>query len=332
MADRVVIVGLRRGGSLIKASELRQMMGRAGREHGEGAVVELIVDSSDEGAVDEMLGDGATMVESSLSNPDMLAMALMPEIDRGKVFDRASAEEWCSRSFCPSPPVGGALELLREVQAVAQKEGRMEATPVGSCAAKLYFHPADVHAWWRNFSEVFELGLEGHEMAPAWALGNIPFDRVVGDLGKRRGLATECRERLPFGLDVMEGSLINVLSWWYLTGGPSPGAIRPACLERRRGFGRHRAALDLLNRAAGWGMEDFFDELELRVRKGITPDLVPLCRHEGISKARASYLKGLGVTSVDGLASLVGRLDEEIDDDFRETIERIARRCGAKGD
>jgi len=331
MADRVVIVGLRRGGSLIKPSELRQMMGRAGREHGEGAVVELVVDSSDEGVADDMLAEGATTVGSSLSDPDMLAMALMPEIHRGAVVDEDSARRWCSRSFCPDPPVAAALELLREVQAVSGG-GRMGPTPVGSCAARFYFHPADVHAWWGNFSEMFDLGLEGHEMAAAWALGNVPFDRIIGDLGDRRHLASECRERLPFGLDVMEGSLINVLGWWYLTGGPAPGPIRPACLERRRGFGRYAAALRALDRAAGWGMDDFFDELELRVKKGIGPDLVPLCRLSGISKARAKYLRAAGVASAADMAAVLGRLDEEIDDDFREAIERIARTGGAKGD
>jgi len=329
MADTVVIVGLRRGGSLIRASELRQMMGRAGREHDEEAVVQLVVDGSDEGVADEMLSEGATTVSSSLSDPDMLAMALMPEIHRGKVTDMESVAAWCSRSFCPNPSAEKAVELLREVEAVTMEGGRLKATEIGSCAARFYFHPADVFAWWRNFSEVFNMGLEDNELAPAWALGNVPFERVVGDLGDRRQIASDCASRLPLGLDAMKGSLINVVSWWYLIGGPSPGSIRPACLERRKGFGRYKAALEALNRAAKWGMSDFFEELELRVRKGLVPDLVPLCRFSGITKARGKYLHELGARGPDDFSRMIGKLDEDIEDDFKEVLERIARSRGA---
>ena len=331
MADRVVIVGLRRGGSLVPSSELRQMMGRAGREHDEEGIVELVVGKDDEGVISEILLEGATVVASSLSNPDILAMSLMPEIYRGNVKTTEAAMVWASRSFCSDPPLQKAMELLSEVEAIKEREGKLEATPIGSCAARFYFHPADVYAWWCNFGSLFEMGLENDELAPAWALGNVPSERIIGDLGERRELASECGSRMPFGLQIMKGSVINVLSWWCLMGGPSPGPIRLAALERRKGFGRYRSALDALNVAAGWGMEDFFDDLEMRIKKGLVPDLVPLCRFSGMNKERASYLYELGVRAPCDFGLMMGRLDEEIDDDFKQTIENIARKHGQDG-
>jgi replicative superfamily II helicase len=310
---------------------MRQMMGRAGREHHERGVVELVVSDEDEGVIHEMLEQGSTTVVSSLQDPDILAMSLIPEIYRGSVTDTASARAWCARSFCPNPPLQKALELLREVEAIRSVQGRLEATIVGSCAAQFYFHPADVFAWHHNFTTMFDLGLEDDEVAPAWALGNIPFDRVVGDLGDKRYLATECKSKTPLGLRAMKGSAINVVAWWYLLGGPSPGAIRPACLERRKNFGRYRAALEMLNRHANWDTGDYFQELELRVKKGLRPPLVPLCKFEGMTKGRADYLYNLGIRSGPDFASVVGRLDDDIDDDFKETIERIARECSKTG-
>ena len=331
MADRVVIVGLRRGGQLIPASELRQMMGRAGRNHENMGVVEVIVDDKDEDVILDMLDEGSTTVTSSLADPDMLAMSLIPEIHKGKVSDKDSARDWCDRSFCPEPPLNKALTLLKEVEAIRIENGRLEATVIGACAAKFYFHPADVFAWHHNFSRIFELGLEDDEVAPAWALGNVPFDRVIGDLRDRRHIATDCKNRLPFGLTIMDGSVINVVSWWYLIGGPSPGSIRPACLERRKNFGRFHAALSMLNKYSNWKMDDFFDELVLRVKKGLPPYLVPLCKFDGMTKGRADYLYSMGVQCGKDFASIGNKLDEDIDDDFKETIERITRECSGEG-
>lgn len=329
MADRVIIVGLRRGGSLVPSSEIRQMMGRAGRDHNEKAIVELIVDEKDEGRIYELLGEGSMTVRSSLSNADILATSLMPEIYKRNVKSVESAMVWCSRSFCKNPAVEEALEILYEVDAIKEINGVIEATSIGACAAKYYFHPADVFGWWTNFTYLFEMGLENDELAPAWALGNVAYERIIGDLGERRGIASECHSKLPFGIDIMKGSVINVISWWYLMGGPSPGAIRLGCLERRKGFGRYKSALIYLNKHAGWEMEDFFDELDLRIRKGLPPELVPLCKLEGINKSRASYLYSLGIKCHEDFEFALNKLDE-VDDDFREAVKKVARRISNK--
>ena len=39
MADRVIVAGMRRGRSLVPVSEIKQMVGRAGRKHGGSATV-----------------------------------------------------------------------------------------------------------------------------------------------------------------------------------------------------------------------------------------------------------------------------------------------------
>jgi hypothetical protein len=328
MADKVVIVGLRRGGVVVPSNEIKQMMGRSGRRHEGEGLVELVVDKKDEGRIYDMLSEGSMSVSSCFTNPDMLAMSLMPEIDRGIIDSYESAVVWCSRCFCPNPEVEKAINLLKEVNAIKEDaNGILKSTPIGSCASKFYFHPADVFAWWENFTHLFGMGLENDAVSPAWALGNVPFERIIGDLGERREIATECKSRLPLGIEAIKGSLINVITWWYLMGGPSPGALRLPSLERRRGFGRYKSALNFLNKHAGWNMEDFFDDLELRVSKGIVPELLPLCKLQGINKSRALYLFDLGVKCADDFESLSL---EDIDDDFQESIRKIAKRNSTK--
>lgn len=330
MARRVIIAGLRRGGSLVSASEIRQMLGRAGREHDKDGLVEIVVDQKDDGVIYEMLEEGSTGVSSSFSNPDVLAMALMPEIQKSVITSIDDAKEWCERSFCKKPAVEKALDLLREVDAIEDRDNRLVATEIGACSAKFYFHPADVYSWWNNFKSIFDLGLENDEVAPAWALGNVPYDRIIGDMSDRREICSECTSRMPLGLSVMDGSLINVVSWWYLMGGPSPGPIRLACLDRRSGFGRYHAALNYLNRQAGWRMGDFFDDLSLRVKKGLLPELMPLCREKGLTKGRAQYLYNMGIEVPSDLVDVGNRFDEDIDDGFKKVIEKISRKYSAE--
>jgi replicative superfamily II helicase len=326
MSDRVILVGLRRGGTLVPASEIKQMIGRAGRSHNSTGLVQIIVEERDEGIVNELCEGENIIVESSMSDVDLLASSILPEICNGEIKNFSDAQGWCSRSFCLRPPIEKAIVLLKEVEAITEIQNSYIATELGKCASCFYFHPADVFAWKNNFTMLFDMEIEHEEASAAWALGNIPYDRIIGDLGDNKGIAPECRNKLSFGLDVMKGSMINVVSWWYLMGGPPIGSLRFACLERRRNYGRVNSALNWLDtKCAGWNKAEYFSDLELRVMKGVIPELLPLCRLKGISKGRAEYLYSLGVKTRKDLAGVLNKIRDEIDVDFAQTIESLTR-------
>lgn len=331
MADRVIVTGVRRGGSLVPVSEIRQMIGRAGREHDKSGEAHIVVDCKDECFTNTMFEEGVNTVESSLSNPDVLAGAMLPEICADHISCYDDAVEWCSQSFCSNPPVDKAIEVLKKVDAIKQHGVVIMATETGMCAHRFYFHPADVYAWRENFSMIFELGLENEELAPAWALGNVPYERITGDLRDRTEIFTECKDRLPIGLEVMDGCLTNVIAWWYLTGGPSPGAsLRPACKERRSDFGRVLNTLKCLDsNCMGWDKGDFFNELDIMVKKGIGRELIPLCR-AGFSKNKAAYLYEMGARDIDDLEEIRDKIEVDIDEEFAQEITQIARKSGGK--
>ena len=319
MADRVIVAGMRRGRSLVPVSEIKQMVGRAGRKHGGSATVHVVVPPDDEGITESLSEDGAMIVSSALSDEDVLSSTLLPEIVSGLVLTIDDALKWGERSFCANPPIEKALELLREIDAITIINGNIRATDIGVCAARFYYHPADVCAWAENFTTLFENDLQDEDLGAAWAIGNVPCDRLIGDLGDRRDIVYDCKSKLPFGLDIMDGSVINVISWWYLMGGPSVGDLRFSCLDRRKDFGRFLSAIKWLDsKCMGWNEEEFFSDLEKRVRGGIRAELLPLCKIPGISKGKADYLFENGIS---GISDLSKALDLDIDEDFLEIVK-----------
>ncbi len=329
MADRVIIAGARRGGKIVSVSELRQMAGRAGRENDKSGEVRFVVSDDDSGISDNVFEHGNAHVSSSLYDYELLANVILPDIAARNVYDYKSADIWLRRSLCDSPPIEKAIKLLYNVNAIEGEN--FTTTTIGDCAVNYYFHPADVYAWYCNFESLFELGLENDEVGPAWAIGNVYHDKITGDVGKeRREILSECRSRTPFALDIMEGNLINIVTWWYLMGGPSPGNIRFACLERRREVGRFMSVLRRLDQDFGWNRGDFIDDLELRIKRGIKPDSISLCKW-GFNKSQAEFLHSMDVYNVYDIAKSLNTVRSEIDNDnFRQKVEDIARQVGSE--
>jgi replicative superfamily II helicase len=332
MADRVVIVGARRGNSTVEISQITQMMGRAGRKHdGAAYPVDLVIEESDEHYIADGLADDSGMdVISSLDGGDDLCFHVLGEIASGHIVDKDTARKWFARSlralqggeFNPDE----VFDMLVELEAITMHNGRVASTPLGDASTAFYFHPADVLTWKMNFDELFEQGLECDEVAPAWALGSIPCNRATGDLGNARFVIQECCNRLPGGLDPMEGSLVNMTMWWHCMGGPPVGKMKNVAMSMKKDFGRIRSLLTVLDyKVARWGRTDYFEELALRIKLSVDPELLELCKLPGISKGRALFLYNAGVTGLDELKEQYENFEGEIDENFWNTICRLVR-------
>jgi len=199
-------------------------------------------------------------------------------------------------------------------------------TRLGKVAASLYFHAEDVNAWAENFTKLFEEGMENTEMGAAWALGNIPVSRGIGDFSDRWEVVSECKGMIPSGFDVMEGSVINVVLWWCVMGGASAGKLKHKVFTMRGDFGRIRRALCELDDAVGrWGKHDYFDGLAKRVGRGVPMSIFRLYSL-GVSKGLAQYLYNMGVKDK---VSLKENIDSLCDVDevnmklLREIVESV---------
>lgn len=330
MADRVIVVGVRRGKENLPISEITQMVGRAGRSHDNRSCrADIIVE---EDAFDNlkasMESNENMIVRSSLNSVDELAFHILPEICDGGVRNIVDAEKWYSKSLGAfqgkKPKLEKVLNKLMESEAIKETPVGFMATDLGLISSRLYFHPGDVRAWRDNFSTIFRMGLEHDDLAVAWALGSVPCTRASGDFDKYWYVVGECKGNMPLGLEIAEGTSITITLWWSAIGGPAVGKMRNQMLGMRDNFGRiYHALVGIDQNMAHWEMKDFFDDLLVRIRRGIPSTLSDLCKLPGITKNRAAYLYNMGVRDADGIKDVINSLDD-IDEGFIQTLRSIA--------
>jgi replicative superfamily II helicase len=331
MADKVIVVGVKRGNERLPSGEIIQMVGRAGRRHdGSTYQADIIIEEEYFSEVmDEIEHDASMNVESHISTVDNMAFHILPDICNGGVTTIKDAEYWYSKTLGAfqggKAPLDKVIDLLKASEAVQDGSVGLIPTDMGKIAARLYFNPADLKAWRENFNILFQMGLETDDLAVAWALGNVPVTRMAGDFGNRWEIVTECKGNMPPCLEIMEGATTTVVLWWSAIGGPSVGKMRNQMLNLRGDFGRiHRALVSLDHEVTGWDKEDFFNDLKRRVERGIPSFLAELCKINGITKSRAEYLYNVGVRDRADIREMAEGLEGEVDDNFMDVLKAIA--------
>lgn len=329
MAERVIVVGSRRGMERVPVSEMMQMIGRAGRTHGvEVCHAEVILDSKDFADVASKMDEGGKLeVQSSLSTDRDVAFHILPQVCDGGITMVSELERWASRTFMSFQGnpinVDSALELLERCGGLKLEGGSITPTMLGRIASKYYFHIEDVRAWMDNFTELFELGLENEEAGAAWALGNVPVARNIGDFSDRWEIVGDCKAQIPESLLVREGSLINVVLWWCVMGGAPAGKMRHKAVAMKADFSRIKRVLCEIDASvARWGQDEFFDNLEIRVRRGIPMCIFELCRI-GLSKSMAYHLYSMGVTDRESLRECMSTMSLDIDERGMSMLKRV---------
>jgi len=308
MSDRVIIVGATRGHEKVSAFELAQMLGRSGRtQRGKPCMADIIVGEEDS----ELLSrPDAFKVTSHLTEADSLAFHILPEIGLGRVADTVLAEQWYSRSLGAAqgnkPNFLKILKYLEQISAVQRdgSSGGYSITEMGKLSVSFYFRPAIVNGWAKNFGEIFRMGLETDDLAIAWALGGVS-QSVSGYFGDNNFLAEECKNRMPRNLSIEDGHLVSTVLWWSAIGGPPAGKMRGQMLQLRFDFSRINNVLRGLNKLKHWEKAQFFEDLAVRVQKGIPSHLIELCQH-GLSKSKADGAYNIGIRTIADLEAYVG--------------------------
>ena len=331
MADIVIVVGATRGNQRVPASEISQMIGRAGRKHdgGECLVTLVVQEPNAEQLMSDMEKADSHVVSSTFGDKQVLAFHLLPEICSGHVQGVEDAKCWYSRSLGSIqgvvPDFAAVFSLLESTQAVSFLNGKHTATDVGKIACRFYFDSSDVCAWKNSFTEIFDLGLECDDIAIAWAMAVAPCMKISGDFGNHWEVVQKYKDGLPAGLSAAESSIVTGTLWWNLLGGPSVGKMKNHSLMLRGDVGRVvRALMELDARVTHWHMTDFFSDFLQRAKRGIPASLASLCRLPGITKSRASYLHSAGIIDKEGIRDSIGQLKGEVDDSFFAALEGIA--------
>ena len=105
-------------------------------------------------------------------------------------------------------------------------------------------------------------------------------------------------------------------------GGPSVGSLNSLAVEKKRDFGRLCKALLEIDKIKQWEMADFIQDLIIRVEYGIPPELIFLCRLEGIGKTHAARLYNMGVREVSDITVMADQIEGTEDIPFIDAVKK----------
>jgi replicative superfamily II helicase len=325
-ARRVIITGVHRGTSEVDTYDIFQMAGRAGRVgyDPKGDVHILVPQSKSDEHIDRL--SVPQNINSQLlnyigeeDNPHYktLAFHLVSEIHHGEIKTIEDIHEWYERSLAryqsvdlDDSVVDKTIELLIQVGAIKQADGKYEATSIGKVSSMFYYSPFDVSDLRRNFRFLFMKNLENNDYALSIALGNIDSIRMGFVTKNEKEEMSDYHDiiKKSFGDVYLDSSIKGGYAYYCLLRGLDLGPFNSLGRGIQLDFERTASVLNALDSmAAKWNKRNFFNTLSLRVSYGVRAELVNLCRIPNIGKARAEKLFSAGFRNP---SDLVGRFEQ----------------------
>jgi replicative superfamily II helicase len=332
MSKRIIIAGVMRAGKEVPISEIKQMIGRAGRNQSEEvAYADVVLEEDSIDYIREKIQDDENLlVDSKINVLDELSFHTVADIENGFIRTKDDLKKWFERSFfnfqgneinCEE-----LLGYLIEIKAIKTRGEKLDNTNIGRIAAKFYFSPNVINTWKKNFDIVFDLGYEIDDIAIVWALADVPVQKNWYDAREGLDQISDFKSRVDsMGFEFEHSNNVSAFPYWTLIGGPRVRSASPVVSDLKRNYGRtHKALMNISRYCSKWDMEDFFEELDVRVKYGIKSSLVDLCKLDGVGKNLASWLYNMDIRDLDDIRE---RSDEIIfmDYDLKKIIENLIR-------
>jgi helicase len=321
-ARRVVIVGVHRGLERVENYNIQQMVGRAGRlgldDSGDAYI--LVPESTKKETIQELRKKepirSTLLVKQAGQHNKILAFHVVSEIFYGNITTKEGFYRWFERTLAHYQDQGfdekeadNTIKLLEQFKAIrTNDEGQYECTAIGKIASLFYYSPFDVHDLRRNFHFLFEGKREGNDHAVAMALGNIDsFRWGVTNKTERKEMAafTLSIERM-FGKGIFTESAIKTGYAYFnmLMGRHNVPSFHAVQAGLYADLDRTMEVLHAINSmGAVWDKKGYFNGLQIRLKYGVTSDLVELCTIPNVGQARAKRLKAVGINGVDDMIS-----------------------------
>lgn len=299
-ARNVVIVGTTRGIEEVDELDFIQMAGRAGR-FGVDPKGDCYFVMDNKSRWMDVIANPRS-VTSTLLDEGILGFHILAEVKNGEIYDKATLDKWFDRSLAKiQAPVDSELvdKVLIQLQnwgmLIVDERGYYKITRLGRVSATLYFLPQDVAHWATHFNEMDMQGLWESDLALSYALGTTPsmmMDYVPRSEVERvqeyvDGVREIWRGRVQ--MSVLAADLHDLLTG---EGGS------PATRGMQADIDRITEALVWIDGIKNWQRKDFWKALPIRIKYGVSQELVELCGLPGIGAVRAKKLHAAGITSV----------------------------------
>lgn len=331
MADRVVIVDVKRANEDLRPRDVKQMFGRAGRVHGqrEKADVHIIMPERDVDVWIEKLDDESSYeVRSNLHDPKVLVFHVVSQVVNGLIVDETSYYAWYDKTFdCfqrktrgeSTPLFENVMNELRELGAVSYDKDKklVRPLPLGKVSASFYFSPYNVRDWFLNIIKLNDKRLLENDTCQAWCVANV--DGYVG--WERRDVKDVMLKTLDdlegYSLPLKPGVEGAVLAAKHVLSGTRPTTVElPEYVMIKGDIGRITNALRAIvlcsKKVLRGDRSDFVETLGLRVKYGVPTRLVGLVRLPGIGKTSARELyEKFDVTDKSGLLNRLEIIRQE---------------------
>ena len=247
-------------------------------------------------------------VLSVLNYHEILAFHVLAEIEGKEISSNAELMRWYKRSLAYLQGVTpfseadgeGLMGDLQKMEMIGYSGIKPFVTGLGKVSAWLYYSPYDVSAWYKNFSNIFNVK-DPDDLCFAWALGNIPSNDlgyVPKELQSEAGeIGWLIRNRIP-GAQV-SGAVGTVIAIHEALKGTDTTDLKAVIKAMRRSvifdIDRITQALSLADGMyAKWGKESLWASLSVRIKYGIGEELLDLVKIPGIGGKRAKKLYEAG--------------------------------------
>lgn len=300
MSDHVIIVGVKRAKEYVPSNELSQMCGRIGRvQNGLSYSADIILTEDDFCVEESLTKDEKHNALSNFNDIQKFSFYVIPKIINVDIYNKDGIKSFFDKSF--SAFQGGqideqkVIDYLVKNDAIAWMGDSFCATDIGQIAYQYYMSVGDVKKIKENFKKVIANDRDS-DGAIAWALGNLETIKIHGDFVDHRHEMDNFLSDLPSDYFCEDGTVITSSLWWCMMGNGVPGKqMANNVRQLKKQFGRIRAVLKDL------GYDKVFcDELETRIRRNVSRELLPFFSDPNMTKTRAAGLKWMGYNDAEG--------------------------------
>ena len=333
-------------------SEITQMMGRCGRYkyETEGDAYVVIKDKNFNSIVEEI--QKGQPVISQMQDADIIAFHVLSSIMNKKIRNPEDLIEWYKRTLAKVQTRDMELYEAKEVFNRLLKCGciildvdgeNYVITQTGAIASNFYLLPEDMLAWKKNFDIFYKvkeennLTLHQQDLLFAQALSHIPTWEV-----KQKAWISQEEISMAyefFNVPLKKGSDKIALGYYLIL---NSDAYQSAIAQESKVKFFHNtieqikmdseriiSALSLLDvRTKKWQQGDFWSMMATRLKYGVPPERLELCKVEGIGGARSKMLWDNGIRSINDLIKNQHKVKEIVGDKVAEKIIPSAMTIG----
>lgn len=313
----VIIAGAHRGIEEVSELDIIQMCGRSGRMgiDTEGDAIILLPETQSDYLRNKIENPGDII--SQINNPLIAGFHIIGEVVNKSVQTREDVYKWYGRTLASRQDMNISKEYVDKLvdylinnNAIREIDGRLVETELGKACTYFYLRPDMLKDLMENWSKIFEMGIEGNDFVLTRALSRLRlYDEMIvskADKGyiesyhkaskameSSFGGSTEGQSKVGMaylnmikgikGVEVKDGKkLMN----------PLVSLQRGLQNDIERIF---QAMMYIDAKYTKWGKGTYWNGMAIRIKYGVGPELVDLCRLEGIGGGYAKKLYDAGI-------------------------------------